>query len=257
MRNVQILSQNDTQLHTGFMGLQRTIGDLGQKCDQATATLTGVVNGNTRQFNDALTKIEILEGKNASLESEISALKAHLNTMGGVVAGLVDQTGFAGHRVQELSSQGGLVAGRLQGVEVGVGQAVDRLAHEQEGLRLKLRGLELAPRHEVAPQMPVTVNVRVDRGVEEVARGDGVPGLSAEALPKPKNEGTYTISLNPLPPGVPDIPAGALALSGASSRGASGAGGVSFISCCPRECGSWGIGPPAGFAGTGGGWQTG
>ena len=78
-------------------------------------------------------------------------MREQLRTLGGVVASLVEQMNFAGNRFQELSSQGGMVAGRLQGVESGVGQAVDRLAQAQDELRAKLRGLELATKHEVAP----------------------------------------------------------------------------------------------------------
>ena len=97
-----------------------------------------------REISGLLCKITVLEAENATL-------KTHLNTLGGVVATLVDQINIAGNKFQELSSQGGLVAGRLQGVEFGVGHAVDRLAIEQSELRGQLNWLFKATKPEVAP----------------------------------------------------------------------------------------------------------
>ena len=102
------------------------------------------------------------------------------------MAFLVDQMNSAGNKFQELSSQVGLVAGLLQGVEVGVGHAVDRLALEQSELRGQLSGLLRATKPEASIVPPVTVNVRVDRCIDEIARRERVQqasgGLISEAI---------------------------------------------------------------------------
>ena len=89
-------------------------------------------------------------------------------------------------------------------------------------MRGQLSGLLRATKPEAAIVPPVTVNVRVDRVVDEVSRGEMVPQaptvLDSEAILMPKARSTYTVSLEPLEPGVPDIPSKALTLSGAGSR---------------------------------------
>ena len=75
------------------------------------------------------------------------------------------------------------------------------------------------------------MNVGIDRIKEDNSHGDRalqVPASSpAGACVAPRVGSTYSVSLEPLEPGVPDIPAVALTLSGAGSRGvASGGAGA-------------------------------
>ena len=91
----------------GLVGAQHTFGAWGQACDQNFSVGNGGLEKNLRATADfqrevsgLLSKINILEGGNATL-------KNHRITLGGVVESLVDQVNYAGNRFKELSSQGG------------------------------------------------------------------------------------------------------------------------------------------------------
>ena len=161
-------------MHRGSVVVQRTFGAWGQACDQNFSTVVGCLEKNLRATADFQREVSVLLGKITILEGENATLKNHLKTLGGVVATLVDKINYVGNKFQELSSQGGLVVGRLQGVEVGVGHDVDRLAIEQSELRGQLSGLLRATKPEAAIVPPVTVNVRLDRVVDEISRGERV-----------------------------------------------------------------------------------
>ncbi len=80
-------------------------------------------------------KIGTLEGVLKNLASDIQGVKVQQGNLAGSVSGVLDQFHSLDRRVENSTTQGALAVGRVHGVEVEVGQAVESIQKQLAEVR--------------------------------------------------------------------------------------------------------------------------
>ena len=130
-------------------------------------------------LENALLKNRIgnLEGVLKSLVSDVQGVKFEQGNLAGSVSGVLDQYHSLDRRVENSTTQGALAVGRVHGVEVEVGQAVESLQKQlAEVRRVSYTPSKIDLSSVLAPLVP-PLSTHLD--------AHGGPGSSGPKWPKP------------------------------------------------------------------------